>query len=207
MAGTITGKVSGRGAEVPATGGGDGAYSSRRYKFVERVDYDQLTDFVVYIDQTVDGDAPNEPASMVQKDASFDPHVLPIMVGTTVRWPNQDVIFHNVFSMSETKEFNLGLYKDKTENAPTVLFDKVGRVDVFCGIHSKMHCIVLVLPSRCFAVADSHGNYRIEGVPPGTYKLKAWHERLPSQTREITVPGKGEVVADFVLSLGAPTNN
>lgn len=202
-AGTIVGTVAAQGA-VDAGGEGGGAYASRRYKFVERVDYDRLTDFVVYIDQPVEGEAPKQPAAVVQKDAAFDPHVLPVMVGTAVRWPNEDDIYHNVFSMSETKDFNLGLYKDNTDRAPAVLFDKLGRVDVFCGIHSKMHCIILVLPSRFFTVADRRGNYRIEDVPPGTYRLKAWHERLPGRTREITVPEQGEVTVDFVLSLGEP---
>ena len=80
-------------------------------------------------------------------------------------------------------------------------------MDVFCGIHSKMHCIVLVLPSPFFAVADQHGRYTIKGVPPGTYRLRAWHERLPSQTREITVPAEGGVTADFVLTLASLPHN
>jgi|UniRef100_UPI0040498928 plastocyanin len=208
QAGTVVGTVSGQGAVDTGAAGG-GAYASRRYKFVERVDYDRLTDFVVYIDQPVDvtGEPPKHPAAVVQKDAAFDPHVLPVMVGTAVRWPNEDDIYHNVFSMSETKDFNLGLYKDKTDNAPAVLFDRLGRVDVFCGIHSKMHCIILVMPSRFFAVADARGNFRIENIPPGTYRLKAWHERLPARVTEVTVPETGEVKVDFVLSLGEPHND
>lgn len=201
-AGTITGHVAARAVAGTGDGGGGGAYASRRYKFVERIDYDHLSDFVVYIDQVIPHTTPSDkPMTVVQKDAAFDPHVLPVMVGTAVRWPNEDDIYHNVFSMSDTKEFNLGLYKDSSDSAPAVLFDRVGRVDVFCGIHSKMHCIILVLPSPFFAVADGRGNYRIEGVPPGTYRLKAWHERLPSQTIEITVPAEGEAKADFELSL------
>jgi plastocyanin len=201
-AGTITGTVR---AQIAAEAGGEagaGAYASRRYKFVERVDYEHLRDFVIYIDQPIPasaaaGSAP--PATMVQRDASFEPHVLPIAVGTTVRWPNDDDIYHNIFSMSETKSFDLGYYKK--EKTPEIVFDHVGRVDVFCAIHTKMHCIILVLPNRFFALADARGHFVIEDVPAGTYRLTAWQERMPPQTKEITVPAEGGVKAGFVLGL------
>lgn len=203
VAGTISGTIRARGAVENSDGSGAGAYSSRRYKFVERIDYDQLQDFVISIDQPVSA-APaaatpaNQP-KIVQREASFVPHVLPIAVGTGVRWPNEDDIYHNVFSMSDTKDFNLGLYGKGKE--PVILFDKVGRVDVFCGIHTQMHCIILVLPSPFFALADARGHYVIRHVPAGKYRLKAWQERMPSQVREITVPDNGDVTADFVLGL------
>ncbi len=137
-----------------------------------------------------------------QKDAAFEPRVLPISVGSIVLWPNEDDIYHNVFSMSEPREFNLGLYSAK-ESPPAITFDKTGRVDVFCSIHTKMHCIVLVLPNPWFALSDARGRFMIRDVPAGTYKLRAWHERLPSATKEITVPAEGEVSVDFVLGLEA----
>lgn len=202
QAGTITGTVSAKGVPGASEGGASGgSYGSRRYKFVERIDYSQLCDFVVYIDQAAPvGEGEQVQAAMtVQRDASFDPHVLPIAVGTTVRWPNEDEIFHNVFSMSDAKEFNLGLYNK--EKVPAVTFDKVGRVDVFCAIHTKMHCIILVLPNPYFARADAKGRFTISNVPPGTYKLRAWHERLPSQVKEVVVPAEGEVKIDFELGL------
>jgi len=130
----------------------------------------------------------------------FSPHVLPIMVGATVEWPNNDKIYHNVFSMSDAKQFDLGLYKG---NPPEkrVTFDKPGRVDVYCSIHENMHCVVLVLENPYFATTDKNGNYKIPDVPPGIYKLKVWHERLPADEREITVPTNGEVKVDFVLGI------
>ena len=82
-----------------------------------------------------------------------------------------------------------------------VTFDKPGRVDVFCSIHSTMSCIVLVLKNPYFAAANGKGVYSITNVPAGTYKLKAWHERLPSQTREVVVPESGEVKVDFTLGI------
>ena len=190
-------------AGAPESAGGSGAYDSRRYKFAERIDYDHLRDFIVYIDQPVTGPAnpaPLRAAVTTQRDASFDPHVLPVAVGTTVRWPNEDDIYHNVYSESPAKRFDLDFYKK--ERVPDVTFDQVGRVDVFCAIHAKMHCIVLVLPNSYFARADAKGRFVIKGVPAGTYKVRAWHERFPSQMKEIVVPAEGEVQVDFKLGLG-----
>jgi hypothetical protein len=95
--------------------------------------------------------------------------------------------------------FNLGLYHQ--ERVPVLTFDKTGRVDVFCAIHSQMHCIILVLPNPFFAKADANRRYTIEDVPAGTYKLRAWHERLPSLVKEVVVPAEGEVRMDFTLGM------
>lgn len=204
-AGTITGTVKAQGAETAAPGGGGGAYASRRYKFVERLDYEQLRDFVVYIDQTFPGvtfTPPKEAAVMRQKEAQFVPHILPVLVGTTVEWPNLDDIYHNVFCMAETKPFDLGLYN--SEQPPKrIVFDKPGQADVFCSIHTKMHCIVLVLTNPYFVLADEKGRFTLPNVPAGTYQLRAWHERVPGQTLTVTVPAEGSVEADFTLGLAA----
>ena len=200
-AGTITGVVTGQGADSSAEPQGRGKYESRKFKFVERIDYSKLKDFVVYIEKipSASSDAPTKSASIViQKDAIFSPHVLPIVAGTTAEWPNDDTIFHNVFSFSEATQFDLGLYKNEVKK---VLFDKAGRVDIFCSIHKDMHCIILVLENPYFAVTNAKGVYTIPDVPPGTYALKAWHERLPSQTKIITVPETEPVKVDFTLSV------
>jgi plastocyanin len=202
--GTITGTVRAQGVQ-PDDGSGGGNYSSRRYKFAEKIDYDDIRDFVVYIDQPFPGATftpPAEPAKIVQKDVAFAPHVLPVLVGTTVLFPNQDEIYHNVFSVSPAKSFDLDLYKGE-QPAKSEVFDKPGMVDVFCAIHSKMHCIVLVLENPYFAATDEHRRFTIRNVPAGIYKLRAWHERIPSQVREITVPADGEVKVDFVLGFNA----
>jgi plastocyanin len=206
-AGTITGTVKAKGAEPTAGSGAGDAYASRRYKFVDRLDYDQLGDFVVYIDQPTPGltfTPPAQPAVIRQQDASFVPHVLPVLVGTTVEWPNLDEIYHNVFCMAETKPFDLGLYsrdQPPKDGRGRVVFDKPGQADVFCSIHTKMHCIVLVLTNPWFASADAKGRFTIRDVPAGTYQLKAWHERVPGQTREIVVPAEGEVRVEFELGI------
>lgn len=204
IAGTINGTVRGApAAGAPDARAGGGAYDSRRYKYVEKIDYDRLRDFVVYLDEESLGAAKAPGLASVtttQKDANFEPHVLPVAKGTTVRWPNEDDIYHNVFSMSDAKPFDLGYYKK--EKLPEIVFDRVGQVDVFCAIHTKMHCIILVVPNRYFAMADEKGRFVIKDIPPGTYKVKAWHERLPAKTQTVVVPAEGNVKVDFVLSLG-----
>lgn len=207
-AGSIVGVVRAQpptAATEQAGAGGGGAYDSRRYRFVEKMDYEKLRDFIVYIDQPESDFAPSvlavQTVKTTQKDANFEPHVLPVVVGSTVRWPNEDDIFHNVFSMSDAKEFDLGYYKK--DKVPEVRFDRVGRVDVFCAIHPKMHCIILVLPNPFFAAADDKGRFAIRSLPAGKYKVRAWHERIPSQVKEIVVPADGEVKVDFTLGFGA----
>jgi plastocyanin len=205
-AGTITGTVRAQGAELPADAGASsgGNYGSRRYKFLEKVDYEQMSDFIVYIDQPAPaGSAPATPPPLAvirQRDGAFVPHVTPVAVGTTVEWPNDDEIYHNVFSMSDKTPFDLGLYKNG-DAAKRVTFDQPGRVDVFCSIHTKMSCIVLVVPNRWFARADAGGRFTIRDVPAGTWKLRAGHDRLPSQVKEIVVPAEGSAEADFILGI------
>ena len=208
-AGTITGTVRATGKpgapNDPACG--DAYKSSRALKFVEVQNYEDEREFVVFIVGPVGAtnSAPAHPVQVTtrkvaQRGAVFSPRVLPVLVGTTVEWPNYDDIFHNVFSMSETEPFDLELYKG---NPPEkrVTFDKPGRVDVFCSIHAKMSCVVLVLENPYFASTDAKGRYTIPNVPAGNYRLKAWYERLPAQELEVIVPETGEVKMDFTLGV------
>ncbi len=199
-AGTITGTVRAQGVQTESDDGSEGAYASRKFKFTERMDYAEMKDFVVYIDGPVEGvsRSTNYAKIITQKDATFNPRILPIAVGTTVEWPNRDDIYHNVFSFSEPKPFDLGLYKDEMKH---ITFDQPGRVDVFCAIHKNMNCIILVLENPFFAQTDSRGRYTISDVPAGTYQLKVWHERMPPQTKEITVTESGTVTADMVMGI------
>jgi len=204
-AGTITGSVRAEARAGTELEGGSGKYDSRQFKFAERVNYAEMRDFIVYIDNLIQTNSPPEQAARVdtrkisQKGALFTPHVLPVLVGTTVEWPNHDDILHNVFSFSEPKPFDLGLYKNP--EIKRVIFDKPGRVDVYCSIHARMSCIVLVLQNPYFAAANDRGLYKIADVPAGRYQLKAWHERLPSVTREVLVPETGELKVDFILGV------
>jgi len=202
-AGSISGIVRARGKDGAGDATGGGNYESKSLKFAQRVDYDVMRDFVVYIKGPVAGaPAPVKVEQVVQKNATFIPRVLPVMVGTVVEWPNEDNIFHNVFSKSDANRFDLDLYKkgDPAKKSPP--FDKPGEVDVFCSIHARMSCIILVLENPYFAKTDGRGRYTITNVPPGHYTLVAWQERLPNDTKEIIVPETGNLSGvDFTLGI------
>lgn len=137
-------------------------------------------------------------ARMDQRNESFVPHVLAITVGTTVDFPNSDPIFHNVFSLSKVKPFDLGRYP--MGHFRSVRFDRPGIVRVFCDIHSHMSAFILVFGHRFFSVTDDEGRYRIDDVPPGSYTVVVWNELLPQTTRPVVVPPEGGIVSlDFTL--------
>jgi len=124
-------------------------------------------------------EAPRVIPDLVQQNRSFYPDILPIVAGQKVRFPNKDDIYHNVFSISHTKSFDLGQYK-MTEPPKTVLFEKPGLVPVFCNIHPQMISYVLVLENKAYAMTDKDGSFRIQDVPPGAYTANAW---LPNAKR------------------------
>jgi plastocyanin len=155
---------------------------------------------VVYLDPAPRAafDARDEPrARLDQRDETFVPHVLAIVAGTTVDFPNNDRTYHNVFSLSKTRSFDLGRYA--VGHSKAVRFDKPGIVRVFCDIHSHMSAFVLVFAHRYFAVTDDQGRYRIENVPPGTYTVVAWNEAMSTEPRRVTVPESGEVELSFLF--------
>jgi len=203
--GTIIGTVHAAGKPGAETSSQGGKYDSREFKFVERVNYAEMHDFVVYIDGALGSNTPSTKTEKIvtsrveQKGAMFSPHVLPVVAGTTVEWPNNDEILHNVFSVSAPNDFDLGLYKSPKIERWT--FKHPGRVDVFCSIHTRMNCVVLVLENPYFAATNERGGYKILNVPAGTYKLKAWHERLPAQIQDVSVADTGEVKVDFTLGI------
>jgi len=137
-------------------------------------------------------------ARMDQQNQTFVPHVLAILAGTTVDFPNSDVTFHNVFSLSKTKTFDLGRYSRGRSKA--VRFDRPGIVQVFCDIHSHMSAYILVFAHPFFAVTDDGGRYTIGHVPPGTYTMSVWHEGEVRETRTVVVPESGGTIdAGFVI--------
>jgi plastocyanin len=113
------------------------------------------------------------PALMAQKNVMFEPELLPIQVGTAVDFPNLDDTYHNVFSYSKTKRFDLGRYR-KDEKPTTIIFDKPGVVTIHCEIHDRMRGTILVLETPYFKKSDVAGRYRLDHLPAGHYLLKAW---------------------------------
>ena len=125
------------------------------------------------------------------------PHVLAITAGTTVDFPNSDRIYHNVFSLSKTKSFDLGRYAVGRSKA--IRFDRPGIVRVFCDIHSHMNAFILVFSHPFYAMTDSEGRYRIADVPPGAYSVVAWNEGLASDPKPVTVADGATTELDFSL--------
>jgi plastocyanin len=127
-------------------------------------------------------------AVMDQRNETFVPHVLAVMVGTVVDFPNSDTTFHNVFSLSKTKRFDLGRYA--VGRSQSVRFDRPGVVRVFCDIHSHMNAFVLVFSHPFFDRTEPDGRFRIEHVPAGSYNVIGWYEGEPRTSRPVTVqPG------------------
>jgi plastocyanin len=137
-------------------------------------------------------------ARMDQRNETFVPHVLAIDVGTLVDFPNNDQTFHNVFSLSRTRRFDLGRYgRGKSK---TVRFDRAGIVRVFCDIHSHMNAFIMVFNHPFHATTDDESRYRLDNIPPGTYNVTAWHEGSARDSRSVTIPpGGGVVNLDFLV--------
>ena len=129
-------------------------------------------------------------ARMDQRDETFVPRLLAITTGTTVDFPNNDRTFHNVFSLSKTKRFDLGRYAAGRSKA--VRFDRPGIVRVFCDIHSHMNAFILVFGHQHFALTvPATGGYRLPDLPPGSYVVAIWHESLGADPQPVTVPPDG----------------
>jgi plastocyanin len=136
-------------------------------------------------------------AVMDQRNETFVPHLLAVMTGTTVDFPNSDRFYHNVFSLSKPARFDLGRYS--AGHSRSIRFDRPGIVRVFCDIHSHMSAFILVFGHPYFAVTDMQGRYHIDNVPPGSYSVVAWNEGNASDPRPVTVPDGGAAELDFTL--------
>jgi plastocyanin len=156
------------------------------------------TSALVYVEDVAEKTfaPPAEPALVEQRRMQFVPHVLPILRGTTVRFPNVDRVRHNVFSPSSAKPFNFGIYYPR--EARELTFDKLGVVTLLCNIHEQMLGYVVVLQNPYFTKVAADGTYAIEGVPDGRYTVALWSERssrpgMPAVVRggpvEITFTG------------------
>jgi plastocyanin len=153
---------------------------------------------------------------MDQQNLTFIPHILAVPVGATVHFPNNDKVDHNVFSLSRTKPFNLGSYKQG--EIKTVLFDKPGMVEVRCDVHAEMAAYIMVMKNLSFTVTDAKGRFEIPDakylkqygfngltdIPPGKYFIKTRHEKLKSKKQAVVVPKNGTISIQLELSRGTP---
>lgn len=136
-------------------------------------------------------------AVMDQRNETFVPHVLAVMVGTVVDFPNSDRTYHNVFSLSRVKRFDLGRYA--AGRSKSVRMDRPGIVRVFCDIHSHMNAFVLVFAHPFFDVTDADGRFELPEVPAGTYTVVGWYEGEARVTRPVTVTASGWADLELVV--------
>lgn len=158
-----------------------------------------LSNFVIFVDD-LEGPipVPEPPAVLNQKELRFVPHVLVVPVGTWVEFPNSDPVSHNVFSISDAKRFNLGMYSRGTVRR--LKFDRPGVVELLCNVHMEMAAYILVVKNPFFARSEPDGTYRIEGVPTGRHRLRCWHQALGTQERDVEVPATGSVTVNFLMT-------
>ncbi len=173
QAGTLTGKVRSRANDQSDT-----------VVYAEKIPPEPLT-------------PPKESQVLDQVNLTFVPHVLPVVVGTTVAFPNSDEVRHNVFSPSPAKRFNLGTYPRSVSR--TLTFDKPGEVILLCNVHAEMSAYVLVLETRHFVVTGNDGSYTLKNLPPGRYKVTVWHEKFKSVTQPVEVKGNETASLNFEL--------
>lgn len=133
---------------------------------------------------------------MDQQNLMFTPHVLPVLVGSTVDFPNSDEVRHNVYTTkSSVCQFNLGTYPAGDKKSVTC--GNLGVVTLLCNVHAEMSGYIVVSPTPYFATTDDRGRFVIEGVPPGTYSVTFWHQRLASQSIEVTVQPDAATHVEF----------
>ena len=155
-----------------------------------------VSDVVVYIDGVKAKPRPAR-STVTMKGKSFLPRVVAVSVGGIVDFPNEDPIFHNVFSVSGENRFDLDLYKRPKSGSWT--FQHPGIVRVYCNIHPQMSAVVVVRDNPYFTKAGADGAFVIEDVPAGKYELEAWQERAGEGSVEITVGAQGETTAELTL--------
>ncbi len=181
--------VSAKGDETGATGSIKGRLKSP---------YARVARGVVYIEK-VDGrkfELPEENPVMDQKNKIFKPHLLPVLVGSTVDFPNTDDVRHSVYSRKNAaKDFNLGQYDVGT--VKRVKFDQVGVTHLACNIHTEMSGFIIACQNPFFTMTNKKGNFEISDVPAGTWKLTFFHEKIKTATIDVTVGAGQETNVEF----------
>jgi len=135
-----------------------------------------------------------------QRDQTFLPELTVLVKGATIDFPNEDRVFHNVFSLSEAAKFDLGLYKQG--ESKSITFRRTGVVDLYCNIHPEMVAKILVVDTPFFAITGADGRFRLDGVPAGVYPVVAWQAHGPPFRGEVTVTAGANAALDIKLVEG-----
>ena len=152
---------------------------------------------VVYLDGAFPKPASIPTKQVAQKDLTFVPALLPVPVGTKVEFPNLDETYHNIFSYSPAKRFDLGRYRPEERPIPTQVFDKLGLVTLRCDIHEHMRGLILVLNTPYFVMTDTDGHFRLSGLPAGRYTLKAWIDSRTTREKPVELKNDQTLHIDF----------
>jgi len=152
---------------------------------------------VVYLDGAFPQPASLPMKQVAQKDLTFLPSLLPVRVGTKVEFPNLDDTYHNIFSYSPAKRFDLGRYRPDERPIPTQVFDKPGLVILRCDIHEHMRGLILVLNTPHFVMTDTDGHFRLGGLPAGRYTLKAWIDSRTTREKAVELKSGETLHVDF----------
>ena len=152
---------------------------------------------VVYLDGFFPQPASLPTKEITQKDLTFIPALLPVRVGTKVEFPNLDDTYHNIFSYSPAKRFDLGRYRPDERPIPSQVFDKPGLVTLRCDIHEHMRGLILVLSTPYFVMTDTAGHFRLSGLPAGHYTLKAWIDSRTTQEKPVDLKNGQTLHVDF----------
>ncbi len=140
---------------------------------------------VVYLDDHFQRATSLPTKEVAQKDLTFVPALLPIQAGTKVEFPNLDDTYHNIFSYSPTKRFDLGRYRPEERPIPSVVFDQPGLVTLRCDIHEHMRGLILVLNTPYFVMTNEAGHFRLANLPAGHYTLKAWIDSRTTREKPV----------------------
>ena len=152
---------------------------------------------VVYLDGPFPKPTSQPTKQIAQKDLAFLPSLLPVQVGTRVEFPNLDDTYHNIFSYSPTKRFDLGRYRPEERPIPSEVFDVPGLVTLRCDIHEHMRGLILVLNTPCFVITDTQGRFRLSGLPSGHYTLKAWIDSKTTRKQPVELKRAATLHVDF----------
>ena len=152
---------------------------------------------VVYLDGAFPNLASLPTKQVAQKDLTFVPALLPVPAGTKVEFPNLDDTYHNIFSYSPAKRFDLGRYRAEERPIPTQIFDKPGLVTLRCDIHEHMRGLILVLNTPYFVMTDTDGHFRLSGLPAGRYTLKAWIDSRTTREKAVELKNGQTLRVDF----------
>lgn len=152
---------------------------------------------VVYLEGKFGQSGPLPVKQMNQKDYDFSPGLLPVQLGTKVEFPNLDKGYHNVFSYSGAKRFDLGRYRPDERPIPFQVFDKPGMVTLRCEIHEHMRALILVLDTPHFVTTGTDGRFKLGGLPAGTFKLKAWLSSKSTLERPVVLKNGSTLQVNF----------